>query len=50
MTSPYRTIRARYDEVSSVELIPAVRDRDPIPPRYRLGAGLRRGADIGARP
>ena len=21
-----------------------------IPPRYRLGAGLRRGADIGARP
>ncbi len=33
--SPYRTIRARYDEVSSVELIPAVRDRDPIPARYR---------------
>jgi preprotein translocase SecA subunit len=33
--SPYRTIRTRYDEVSSVELIPAVRDRDPIPPRYR---------------
>src|SRR5437867_1663327 len=30
--SPYRTIRARYDQVSSVELIPAVRDRDPIPP------------------
>jgi hypothetical protein len=33
--SPYRDIRARYDQVSSVELIPAVRDRDPIPPRYR---------------
>src|SRR5437867_1810257 len=33
--SPYRAIRARYDEVSSVELIPAVRDRDPIPQRYR---------------
>src|SRR5438094_4096629 len=33
--SPYRAIRARYDEVSSVELIPAVRDRDPIPARYR---------------
>jgi len=33
--SPYRAIRARYDEVSSIELIPAVRDRDPIPARYR---------------
>ena len=33
--SPYRAIRARYDEVSSVELIPAVRDHDPIPARYR---------------
>jgi preprotein translocase SecA subunit len=33
--SPYRAIRDRYDEVSSVELIPAVRDRDPIPARYR---------------
>ncbi|HJQ73771.1 MAG TPA: preprotein translocase subunit SecA [Gaiellaceae bacterium] len=33
--SPYRTARSRYDEVSSVELIPAVRDRDPIPARYR---------------
>src|SRR5207253_2101988 len=33
--SPYRVIRARYEEVSSVELIPAVRDRDPIPERYR---------------
>src|SRR6059058_1427383 len=33
--SPYRAIRARYEEVSSVELIPAVRDRDPIPQRYR---------------
>src|SRR6059036_1206156 len=33
--SPYRAICARYEEVSSVELIPAVRDRDPIPERYR---------------
>ncbi len=33
--SPYRDVRARYDQVSSVELIPAVRDRDPIPSRYR---------------
>jgi preprotein translocase SecA subunit len=33
--SPYRPLRARYEEVSSVELIPAVRDHDPIPARYR---------------
>src|SRR5205085_8842320 len=33
--SPYRATRARYEEISSVELIPAVRDRDPIPERYR---------------
>ncbi len=33
--SPYRALRARYEEVSSVELIPAVRDHDPVPPRYR---------------
>jgi preprotein translocase SecA subunit len=33
--SPYRTVRARYEEVSSVYLIPAVRDHDPIPERYR---------------
>jgi len=33
--SPYRATRARYEEVSSVELIPAVRDGDPIPERYR---------------
>ena len=33
--SPYRTIRARYEELSSIELIPAVRDHDPIPSRYR---------------
>jgi preprotein translocase SecA subunit len=33
--SPYRALRARYEEVSSVELIPAVRDHHPIPPRYR---------------
>jgi hypothetical protein len=49
--SPYRATRARYEEVSSVELIPAVRDGDPIPERYRrvkeelettlLGAGAK---------
>jgi preprotein translocase SecA subunit len=33
--SPYQAIRARFEEVGSVELIPAIRDRDPIPPRYR---------------
>jgi preprotein translocase SecA subunit len=32
--SPYRAVRARYEEVSSVELIPAIRDHDPIPARY----------------
>ncbi len=32
--SPYRAVRGRYEEVSSVELIPAIRDRDPIPARY----------------
>src|SRR5437870_496912 len=32
--SPYRALRARFEEVSSVELIPAVRDHDPVPPRY----------------
>jgi len=29
--SPYRPLRDRYEQVSSVELIPAVRDHDPIP-------------------
>jgi preprotein translocase subunit SecA len=33
--SPFRELRARYEQVSSVELIPAVRDHDPIPERYR---------------
>ncbi|HSV05533.1 MAG TPA: SEC-C metal-binding domain-containing protein, partial [Candidatus Binatus sp.] len=33
--SPYRPLRDRYEQVSSVELIPAVRDHDPIPRRYR---------------
>jgi hypothetical protein len=51
--SPYRAIRARYDEVSSVELIPAVRDHDPIPRRYRrvkeeLESTLLGAADTGA--
>ncbi|TMA46178.1 MAG: preprotein translocase subunit SecA [Deltaproteobacteria bacterium] len=32
--SPYRALRARFEEVSSVELIPAVRDHDPVPARY----------------
>src|SRR5438552_1827716 len=32
--SPYRALRARFEEVSSVELIRAVRDHDPVPPRY----------------
>jgi preprotein translocase SecA subunit len=33
--SPYRALRDRYEQVSSVELIPAVRDRGTIPERYR---------------
>src|SRR5262249_4443942 len=33
--SPYQEMRARYQQVSSVELIPAVRDGDAIPARYR---------------
>src|SRR5438876_4481550 len=33
--SPYRAPRSRFEEVSSVELIPAVRDHDPVPPRYQ---------------
>jgi len=33
--SPYRALRSRFEEVSSVELIPAVRDHDPVPPRYQ---------------
>ncbi len=33
--SPYQNVRARFEEVGSVELIPAIRDKDPIPPRYR---------------
>jgi preprotein translocase SecA subunit len=32
--SPYRAVRDRYEQISSVELIPAIRDRDPIPNRY----------------
>src|SRR5207244_12261186 len=32
--SPYRALRARFEEVSSVELIPAVRHHDPVPPPY----------------
>jgi len=50
-----------YEEVSSVQVIPAVRDRDPIPERYRrvkeeiettlLGAdaGGAVGPSVGAR-
>jgi preprotein translocase subunit SecA len=33
--SPYQEMRARYQQISSVELIPAVRDHDAIPVRYR---------------
>ncbi len=32
--SPYRAVRSRYEQISSVELIPAIRDGDPIPARY----------------
>src|SRR5215471_16038154 len=51
--SPYRAVRARYEEVSSVELIPAIRDHDPIPVRYarvkkEMEASLLEAGDAGA--
>ena len=33
--SPYQALRARYEQASSVDFIPAVRDRQPVPVRYR---------------
>ena len=33
--SPYRALRARFEQVSSVDLIPAVRDGGAVPERYR---------------
>jgi len=32
--SPYRDVRERYEQVSSMELIPAIRDHDAIPSRF----------------
>src|SRR6185369_16824259 len=32
--SPYRDVRERYEQVSSMELIPAIRDNDPVPTRF----------------
>src|SRR5215468_3116967 len=51
--SPYRAVRSRYEEVSSVELIPAIRDHDPIPARYarvkeEMEASLLEAGDAGA--
>jgi preprotein translocase SecA subunit len=51
--SPYRAVRSRYEEVSSVELIPAIRDHDPIPVRYarvkeEMEASLFEVGDAGA--
>src|SRR5262249_47290326 len=51
--SPYRAVRSRYEEVSSVELIPAIRDHDPIPSRYarvkeEMEASLLEAGDGGA--
>src|SRR5262245_8524993 len=33
--SPYRTARERYEQVSSMELIPAIRDQDGVPSRFQ---------------
>ncbi len=33
--SPYRDVRERYEQVSSMELIPAIRDNDPVPSRFQ---------------
>src|SRR5439155_669394 len=38
----------RFEEVSSVELIPAVRDHDPVPPRYLRVKGELETALLGA--
>ncbi|MFN8543141.1 MAG: preprotein translocase subunit SecA [Candidatus Binatia bacterium] len=46
--SPYQTLRARYAEVSSVYLIPAVRDHDAIPDRYTRAKAEMEAALLGA--
>src|SRR5262249_19004457 len=33
--SPYRAMRERYEQVSSMELIPAIRDLEPVPSRFQ---------------
>jgi preprotein translocase SecA subunit len=33
--SPYRVARERYEQVSSMELIPAIRDHDAVPSRFQ---------------
>ncbi len=33
--SPFRSVRERYDQVSSMELIPAIREHEPVPSRYQ---------------
>jgi preprotein translocase SecA subunit len=33
--SPYQAVRERYEQVSSMELIPAIRDHDPVPSRFQ---------------
>jgi preprotein translocase subunit SecA len=33
--SPYREVRERYEQVSSMELIPAIRDNDAVPSRFQ---------------
>src|SRR6185503_3887991 len=33
--SPYRGVRERYEQVSSMELIPALRDNDAVPSRFQ---------------
>jgi preprotein translocase SecA subunit len=52
--SPYRTARERYEQVSSMELIPAIRDQDAVPSRFQhareeLEAALLEADGAGAR-
>jgi len=46
--SPYQALRARYERVSSVDFIPAVRDRGPVPARYREAKAEMEQALLGA--
>ncbi len=46
--SPYRQLLARYEEVSSVELIGAVRDLQAVPERYRRARAEMEEALLGA--